>query len=210
MDDKIQSLKELLQQKRYDDAREILHSMNHPKKAEWLEKIDAMEQKNKPVEKAAPPTSVLSKKPLPLLLEEEKSKLPRGRPYPPQAILSDKVDAKGLPVRQRGLLLVMIPLLGVKSGSLIINYWKMHRSLALGVSLIFYIGAIVGFILGLYLLMFGVATNNAIQIGLATLLIGLLPATPYLLAWVQDEHYRQWKRHYENMLREHHANNSVE
>jgi hypothetical protein len=55
--DQIVRLRELVQQKRYDEARDILESLDHPKAEEWLRQIEARQA----AEKSAPPTRSASK-----------------------------------------------------------------------------------------------------------------------------------------------------
>ena len=41
--EKMEQAKSFIQQKRYDEARSILHTVNHPLAEEWLEKIDKLD-----------------------------------------------------------------------------------------------------------------------------------------------------------------------
>lgn len=56
--EKMQQAKELIQAKQYEEARAILRTVDHDKAYEWLDKIDAILGKQKPVAVAEKPVAV--------------------------------------------------------------------------------------------------------------------------------------------------------
>ncbi len=80
--DEFLKAKDLIQQQRYDEARDILKSLSHPTAAKWLEKLDeiAPERKRKDPELADLLVSDPDKpKGLPTILETEQDQLQRAR-----------------------------------------------------------------------------------------------------------------------------------
>jgi hypothetical protein len=141
MQDELNRAKALIQQKCYDEARQVIKALKHPKEAEWLAKIDEVERKNAAsVPSEAKPNSssarIKTSKPLPLLPEEERKLLPRGKPDNPKSILKQR-----MPIGRRARSYMW--LLGGKCAPLIFNYFRMGRS-ALGVLfLVLYIAWVV-------------------------------------------------------------------
>jgi hypothetical protein len=65
MADKMQELRELIRENRFAEARQILKMINHPKKAEWLAKLDEREAAYNPLPALELKTSTLTNKALP-------------------------------------------------------------------------------------------------------------------------------------------------
>lgn len=213
MKEQLEQAKQLLQQQQFHKARAILKKLDHPKRDEWLKRVDDLEQKAKlsadngippavksPVLTESPkPAPVLSKKPLPLLPEEEREMLPRGRPYDPQDILrGDHI----IPSRLRARMMIF----GGYSGPLIINYLRMNRNLLFVIALAYYIFTFFAAMFG-FAFVYVFILQQQINIGIIALsILGMLsmPTSPYVIAWVQQEHYEEWKKEHEQMLRDFH------
>jgi hypothetical protein len=206
MQDELNRAKALIQQKCYDEARQVIKALKHPKEAEWLAKIDEVERKNAAsVPSEAKPNSssarIKTSKPLPLLPEEERELLPRGKPDSPQSILKERIR---LGPRGRTSMWLM----GGKCAPLIFNYFRMGRPFLGVFFLILYIAWVVFALFGfglVFVLTQGHNTNIAIFILLVLIEIGL-PFSPRLLAWVQQEHYDEWQRGFTEVRRDYLAN----
>ena len=201
MQDKLNHAKTLIQQKRYAEARQVIKALKHPKEAEWLARIDALEGKlSVATAPPAPLISTKSSKPLPLLPEEEREVLGRkGKPDDPQTILNERV-----PIRR---VRMTMWLFGGKCAPLIFNYFRMRRPVLGAAMLVLYIAWVVAWMLSFALIFVLVGDHNtSIPIFVLILLIVVgLPFTPHLLASVQQDHYEQWLRDFAELRRDYFA-----
>lgn len=139
-------------------------------------------------------------KPLPLLPEEERQALPRGKPQDPWSLIRAPYPVRG---RSRSMML----LFGAKAGPLINNYWKMKKSLLAGFFLIAYISLFIAWFPAFGILfvtgekLFETGSTNFVALAISAALVLLLPLFPRVIAWVQEAHYQQWVREYEVQVR---------
>jgi len=94
---KMLAAKELIQEKRYDEARAILRSVDHPTATEWLEKLDKIDppgalQKifRAVLPKAAPPSKSVERRPHPL--EAKPVQTPVKEVLPVQTEVEEEIE----------------------------------------------------------------------------------------------------------------------
>lgn len=147
------------------------------------------------------PANSKSKKPLPLLPHEERKVLPQGKPIDPREILGDRMDGAGR--RGKAWLFVW----GAKSIGLINNFKRMKKYGLFVFFGLLYLLLVIAWTpcFGLaFVMLYGLyqtgSTNFQALAGVLSVLV-VLPLSPYVLAWMQQEQYDQWLRDYDETRR---------
>lgn len=212
-----EKLQRLIKSGQFDAARKLVKKSNHPKRDQLLARIDTLEKNAKQASKSSkshPTTaksapkststsssSALSKKPLPLLPEEERAFIPMGRPEKPEDVLKYQTP-------WRGSASLIASLTGFRAAALAGNFRKLGRIDLFAISILVY------FVL-LMLQLFAIPVlAGTLQFGfpiwfafIALVFVALPVIYPYVLVSIQNPVYEKWLEDHHDMLREYDAMN---
>jgi hypothetical protein len=203
----VDQIRELIAQKRYLEARQLLIKSNHPKRAEWLTKIDALIQEqsltsSKPtqlmnIDKPHVHDSVffsMQHDPKPLIVDDAPRIFGDNQPKHPKQLIASDMGVSG---RLYGAFVIF----GVKVSPLIFNFFRIRRPIYGLISFSIYVSLLLMWIPAFYIFfttwisLVKTGTTNFLGICFSTALLIGLPLFPYLLAWIQEPVYDYWVTH---------------
>lgn len=214
MSDAKAKLQTLIRAQQFDDARRLVKQLNHPQTDKMLQRINQLEkqaQQQKPVLKPSPKvvltaeqpdqvpsrlSSQLSKKPLPMTLEEERQAMPKGRPDKPGDILDYRFNEGALGIRSKISIMIMNILMGMRAVTLASNYRRLDRPDLFMITTFIYFALIGGEIVAFLLIITAIQSSNISMLIIAAVLVSMTMIYPYILASIQEPLYQKWIEKY--------------